>query len=145
MFKDRSKIFFFTIIVECILSFAFLISSSLRNVISRDAQAMLTTGTLFSYLGVGITGILLVIGTVLNTVGFGYKKKDLMTVGTVLVMVTLVADFFGTLLIICFEGIASSNVVCGSIFYLMEILIIVVVLMIAFDDQMKLLKEKKSK
>lgn len=145
MFKDRSKIFFFTIVVECILSFTFLMSIALRGIVSYEVQEILTVGTLYSLMGLTTTGVLLVIGTIINVVSFIYKKVDLMTIGTTLIIATLVTDFFGSTLLLCFHQNCTETNLCGSILYLTQIILIVVILMIAFDDQMKLLKAKKSK
>lgn len=145
MFKGRSKIFFFTVVVECFFAMMFLLFSSVSMVFSNTTKEILTIGTLYSYTGIQTTGILLVISAVLNLVGFMYKKKDLMTIGTVLMVVSLVSDFFGTTLLIAYQHICDERILFGSILYLLLILITTIILMIAFDDQMKKLNEKKSK
>lgn len=145
MFKDRSKIFFITIVVECFIAVMFLIFSSMNMIMSDNVNEYLTVGTLYSYTGIQTTGILLIISAILNLVGFIYKKKDLITIGTVLVIVSLVSDFFGTTLLICYQQACDESLLFGSILYLLLILVIIVILLISFDDQLKLLKEKKSK
>lgn len=145
MFKDRSKIFFITIVVECFIAVMFLIFSSMNMIMSDNVNEYLTVGTLYSYTGIQTTGILLIISAILNLVGFIYKKKDLITIGTVLVIVSLVSDFFGTTLLICYQQACDESLLFGSILYLLLVLVIIVILLISFDDQLKLLKEKKSK
>lgn len=148
MFKDRSKIFFITIVVECFIAVMFLIFSSMNMILSDNVNEYLTVGTLYSYTGIQTTGILLIISAILNLVGFIYKKKDLLTMGTILVIVSLVSDFFGTALLICYQQACDEALLFGSILYLLLILVMIVILLISFDDQLKLLKgnkEKKSK
>lgn len=145
MFKKRSKIFLFTTFVQCFLASMFLIFSSMNSIMSNEAKDYLTIGTLYSYTGIQTTGILLVVSSILNLVGLIYKKKELITLGTVLIIVSLLADFLGTLLIIAFGHTCDEKVLFGSIIYLMLLLIIIIIMFIAFDDQLKLLKEKKSK
>ena len=74
MFKDRSKIFFFTVIVECFVAVLFLVGSSMSG-INNDIQNTLTVGSFFSYTGIQTIGILLVVSAVLDLVGLVYKNK----------------------------------------------------------------------
>lgn len=141
MFKDRSKLFFFTTVVECCLAISFLIFSSASVIMTAKASEFITVGTLYFYTGSQTTGILLVISAVLSLIGFIYKNKDLIRISTVLTIVSLVTDFFGSIILIAFQHSCDETVLLGSVCYLLLILIMIVILIIAFDDQMKKLKE----
>ncbi len=146
MFKDRSKIFFFTVIIECFVAILFLVGSSMSG-INSDVQNTLTIGSFFSYTGVQTIGILLVVSAVLDLVGLVYKNRELITLGTVLVIASLACDFFGTTLLIAFQNVCDESILFASIIDLLLLLIMIVVKMIGFEDQLKTLKknEKKSK
>lgn len=146
MFKDRSKIFFFTVIVECFVAILFLVGSSM-SAVNADIQNTLTIGSFFSYTGVQTIGILLVVSAVLDLVGVIYKNKELITIGTVLVIASLACDFFGTTLLIAFQNVCDESIFFATIINLLLLLIMIVIKMIGFEDQLKALKknEKKSK
>ena len=146
MFKDRSKIFFFTVIVECFVAVLFLVGSSMSGM-NNDIQNTLTVGSFFLYTGIQTIGILLVVSAVLDLVGLVYKNKELITLGTVLVIVSLACDFFGTTLLITFQNVCDESVLFATVIDLLLLLIMIVIKMIGFEDQLKTLKknEKKSK
>jgi hypothetical protein len=147
MFKERSKIFFFTVLVECFVAFAFLLFSSMGTLFSETTKDALTVGTLYSLTGIQTIGILVVVSAVLNFVGIIYNNKEIITMGTVLVIASLVTDFFGSTLLVAFQNTCDETVFFGTILSLLLNLIVIVILMIGFEDQLKMMKKntKKSK
>ena len=145
MFKQRSKIFFFTTIVETFLALSFLVISSINEVISPELKEALTIGTLYSYTSIQTTCILLVISSVLNLVGLIYKKRELITIGTIILIMSLVSDFLATLLLLSFNGFGDEKMIIGSMLCLLLLIVIIVFILLGFENQLKLLKTKKSK
>lgn len=144
MLKGRSKVFLFTTIIEVLLAISFLIVSSMNEILSIDIKGALTIGNLYSYAGIQTTGIILVISAVLNLVGLIYKKKEIITIGTVLIITSLISDFFATTLLINFRGICDEKTVLGCVLCLLFMLINIVIILIGFENQLKLLNKKKS-